>query len=61
MLFSGTVKYNLDPFQQYNDHDLWKALEQVCCSHAPVNFVLYVVCMVHLHVCVQMLHVLTYH
>ena len=29
VLFSGTVRYNLDPFDHYQDHDLWKALEQV--------------------------------
>ncbi|EGD79314.1 ABC transporter [Salpingoeca rosetta] len=28
-LFSGTVRYNLDPFEQYSDADLWAALETV--------------------------------
>ena len=29
MLFSGTMRYNLDPFDEYTDADLWEALEQV--------------------------------
>jgi len=29
VLFSGTVRYNLDPFDQYNDAELWSVLEQV--------------------------------
>ncbi|XP_030554771.1 probable multidrug resistance-associated protein lethal(2)03659 [Drosophila novamexicana] len=29
VLFSGTVRYNLDPFQQYPDDKLWQALEEV--------------------------------
>ena len=28
MLFSGTLKMNLDPFNKYSDGALWKALEQ---------------------------------
>ena len=27
VLFVGTVRYNLDPFDQYDDAQLWKALE----------------------------------
>ncbi|KAI9331615.1 P-loop containing nucleoside triphosphate hydrolase protein [Obelidium mucronatum] len=27
ILFSGTVRLNLDPFQEHQDHDLWNALE----------------------------------
>ena len=27
VLFVGTVRYNLDPFNQYDDAQLWKALE----------------------------------
>ncbi|XP_069125383.1 multidrug resistance-associated protein 1-like [Argopecten irradians] len=27
VLFSGTLKMNLDPFEQYSDADLWRALE----------------------------------
>ena len=29
VLFSGTVRYNLDPFDEYADTVLWKSLEQV--------------------------------
>ena len=29
VLFSGTVRYNLDPFREYEDYQLWDALEEV--------------------------------
>ncbi|XP_072935953.1 probable multidrug resistance-associated protein lethal(2)03659 isoform X1 [Epargyreus clarus] len=29
VLFSGTMRHNLDPFDEYPDHVLWKALEEV--------------------------------
>ena len=29
MLFSGTMRYNLDPFDEYSDTELWEVLEQV--------------------------------
>jgi ABC-type multidrug transport system fused ATPase/permease subunit len=29
VLFSGPLRYNFDPFGQYNDNDIWTALEQV--------------------------------
>jgi ATP-binding cassette subfamily C (CFTR/MRP) protein 4 len=29
LLFSGTLRKNLDPFEEYNDTDLWSSLEQV--------------------------------
>ena len=29
VLFSGTMRYNLDPFEEYKDAVLWAALEQV--------------------------------
>ena len=29
VLFSGTVRYNLDPFNELADHQLWDALEEV--------------------------------
>ena len=29
VLFSGTMRYNLDPFDEYTDAKLWAALEQV--------------------------------
>jgi ATP-binding cassette subfamily C (CFTR/MRP) protein 4 len=28
-LFSGSLRYNLDPFDNYNDDALWRALEDV--------------------------------
>lgn len=33
VLFSATIRYNLDPFEKYSDADIWKALEDVseCC------------------------------
>lgn len=29
VLFSGTVRYNLDPFDNYSDEKLWNALDDV--------------------------------
>ena len=29
MLFSGSLRYNLDPFDEYSDEEVWDALEQV--------------------------------
>ncbi|KAL5474531.1 hypothetical protein EMCRGX_G026489 [Ephydatia muelleri] len=29
VLFSGSLKYNLDPFEEYKDSELWNVLEQV--------------------------------
>lgn len=29
VLFSGTMRHNLDPFDEYPDQVLWKALEEV--------------------------------
>ena len=29
VLFSGTLKFNIDPFDQYQETQLWNALEQV--------------------------------
>ncbi len=29
VLFSGTLRKNLDPFDEYPDHVLWNALEEV--------------------------------
>lgn len=30
VLFSGTLRRNLDPFEEYADDILWRALEEVC-------------------------------
>ena len=30
MLFSGSLRFNLDPFEEFEDEYLWKALNQVC-------------------------------
>lgn len=27
MVFTGTLRFNLDPFDEYKDEDLWKALD----------------------------------
>lgn len=29
VLFSGTIRYNLDPFDNFKDEELWKVLEEV--------------------------------
>ena len=31
VLFSGTVRYNLDPFDEHKDNQLWDVLEEVIC------------------------------
>lgn len=33
VLFSGTMRYNLDPFDEYSDAKLWEALEEVSCGY----------------------------
>ena len=30
VIFSGSVRYNLDPFGQHSDKEIWMALQQVC-------------------------------
>lgn len=29
IVFSGSLRMNLDPFESHSDHELWSALEQV--------------------------------
>lgn len=33
VLFSGSMRYNLDPFDEYSDENLWDALSQVKLKH----------------------------
>lgn len=35
VLFSGTIRNNLDPFDEYPDDVLWNALEEVCVVYLP--------------------------
>lgn len=35
VLFSGTLRKNLDPFDEYSDSVLWRALEEVCILNRP--------------------------
>ena len=38
MLFSGTVRSNLDPFDEHTDDEVWRALEQVQMDRAVRSF-----------------------
>ncbi|KAH9634039.1 hypothetical protein HF086_001241 [Spodoptera exigua] len=37
VLFSASLRYNLDPFDDYCDDDIWRALEQVRCKQNKIN------------------------
>lgn len=37
VLFSASLRYNMDPFDKYTDADIWKALEQVWFFHVYNN------------------------
>ena len=41
VLFSGTVRYNLDPFDEHPDHQIWDVLEEV------LSFIIYDLCHTH--------------
>lgn len=41
VLFVGTVRYNLDPFEQYNDEEIWIALERTHMKNAVKTIKLY--------------------
>ena len=43
MLFNGTIRKNLDPFDQHDDASLWRALQEV--SHVTLRHVALVLCM----------------
>ena len=44
MLFGGTVRYNLDPFNVFEDDALWKALEHVSqCIVSYINDIYYTI------------------
>lgn len=47
VLFSGTVRSNLDPYSRYEDHELWEAL-----SHVALKVDLQAICLLG-NVCVQ--------
>ena len=34
VLFTGSVRRNLDPFDEYSDSQLWGALDEVCAIHS---------------------------
>lgn len=38
VLFSASVRYNLDPFEKHNDDVLWKALENVSYNNFSLKF-----------------------
>lgn len=32
VLFSGTMRRNMDPFNEHNDLELWNVLDEVSCN-----------------------------
>ena len=38
VVFTGTVRYNLDPFNEYSDNELWEALDEVQLKTTVENF-----------------------
>jgi ATP-binding cassette subfamily C (CFTR/MRP) protein 4 len=41
VLFTGTIRTNLDQFHFYTDHQIWNALEEVCQNILLVYFIIY--------------------
>jgi len=37
VLFSGTVRFNLDPFEEYTDKEIWEALAKVHLRYAVLS------------------------
>ena len=45
VLFSGTVRYNLDPFDEHKDYQLWDVLEEVFImndNQSIINIIMYI-------------------
>lgn len=38
VLFSGSLRFNLDPFDEKTDEEMWNALEQVCLAPTSLFF-----------------------
>ena len=45
ILFSGTLRRNLDPYNEFNDEAIWNSLQKVCISISIyIDFFTYVTC-----------------
>ena len=55
VLFSGTVRYNLDPFDEYKDHQMWDVLEEVSSLYKNIHLSI-MICM-----CVLLCIYMEYH
>ena len=50
VLFSGTIRKNLDPFDEYEDPVLWSALEEVSVLLSVIsNFWIFIFCMYNIN------------